>query len=176
MSEGVEVLGVSMLGCLQGLREAGIPEDEVAAMVAQAGLANLDPEGWYPQQPYLDLFRDVEQRFGEGTLRAMARQVPDHAEFPPGIHTLVDALQTLDIAYQLNHRGGTIGRYAYVPFGPKEGLMVCENPYGCAFDLGILEALVARFCPDRTAPVIRHRVGTPCRRFGAEACTYHLLW
>lgn len=176
ISDQVEVLGASVLGCIKGLAMAGVPEGEAASLLAKAGLSNLEPEAWYPQQPYLDLFRDVERRFGEKALRAMARQVPDTSQFPPGIRTLVDALQTLDIAYQLNHRGGPIGHYAYIPLGPKEGLMVCETPYGCAVDLGIIDALMAHFCPEECLPAIRHRVGTPCRRFGAEGCTYHLTW
>lgn len=164
------------MGCIRGLAAAGVPAEEAEALMSQAGLAHLDPQAWYPQQPYLDLLREVERRFGEKALRAMARQVPDTSQFPPGNRNLGDALQTLDIAYQLNHRGGPIGHYACLPLGLREVLLECANPYGCAFDLGILDALAAHLGDAGEVTAIRHQPGTGCRREGGEACTYHIIW
>ncbi len=172
----MEVWGASILGCLQGLERAGLPMDQGLALLAQGGLTDLDPEGWYPQQPYLDMFRALEARFGEVALRVMAAQVPDTSKFPPGIRTLEQAMQSLDIAYQLNHRGGAIGHYACLPLGHRALELVCDNPYGCAFDQGILDALVADFAPAGSRPVVTHAPGTPCRRFGGDSCTYLVNW
>lgn len=172
----MEVWGASILGCLQGLERAGLPIDYARALLAGGGLVELEPEGWYPQQPYLDLFRALEAQFGEGALRVMAAQVPDTSRFPPGIQTLEQAMQSLDIAYQLNHRGGAIGRYACLPLGHRALELTCDTPYGCAFDLGILDALVTDFAPPGSRPVVTHAPGTPCRRLGGEACTYLVNW
>lgn len=172
----VEVLGASMLGCIAGLEKAGLPSGEARSLLAAGGIGDLRPEEWYPQQPYLDLFRQVEERHGEAALRAMARQVPDTSVFPPGIETLEQALQTLDMAYQLNHRGGAIGHYACLPLGPRQLELICENPYGCAFDLGILDALVDHFGPADHHVAITHAAGSACRRQGAEGCSYRITW
>lgn len=172
----VEVWGASMLGCIRGLEKAGLASGEALALLSERGVPEVAPEGWYPQQAYLDMLRELERRHGERALRAMAREVPDTSKFPPGIHTLEQALQTLDFAYQMNHRGGPIGRYACVPLGPHSVELICENPYGCAVDLGILDALVSQFTPPGTRPHITHQLGTPCRRLGAEACTYLITW
>ncbi|HJV22940.1 MAG TPA: hypothetical protein VJ570_09585 [Holophagaceae bacterium] len=172
----MEVWGASILGCIEGLAKAGLPRDVAMAILAQGGVAAVDPEGWYPQQPYLDMFKAIEARYGDEALRAMAGQVPDTSAFPPGIKTLEQALQGLDIAYQLNHRGGRIGHYACMPLGPRALEMVCENPYGCAFDLGILDALIRAFRPKGSKPSILHEAGTPCRRRGGGSCTYQILW
>jgi hypothetical protein len=176
LSKEVQVWGTSMRGCLRGLEAAGVAPDEAKALLEKAGLAVIDAEGWYPQQPYLDMLCEVERRHGEQALRAMARQVPDTSRFPPGLRTLEDALQALDIAYQLNHRGGPIGHYACIPMGPREVLLECANPYGCAFDLGILDALVGHFKPSGATPSVRHQVDSGCRRTGDEACTYRINW
>jgi hypothetical protein len=176
MSKEVQVWGASRMGCLRGLAAAGAPSEDADALMAHAGLDHQDPQAWCPQQPYLDLLREVERRFGEKVLRAMARQVPDTSHFPPGNRSLGDALQTLDIAYQLNHRRGPIGHYACLPLGPREVLLECANPYGCAFDLGILDALTAHFGGAGEIPAIRHQPGTGSRREGQEACTYHITW
>jgi hypothetical protein len=175
-SGGVLVWGTSMLGCIQGLEAAGLPAGEALKLLAKGGVAPVEPEEWYPQQPYLDMLREVERSYGGEGLRAMARQVPDTSKFPPGIKTLEDALQCLDIAYQLNHKGGPIGHYACVPVAPGEIVLECANPYGCAFDLGILDALVQRFKPEGSSPQIRHQAGSGCRRLGDPACTYVITW
>lgn len=172
----VEVWGASMLGCITGLEKAGLPAGEAMGLLRQGGIPEVRPEGWYPQQPYLDMIGAIEQRHGEGALRAMARQVPDTSKFPPGISTLEQALQTLDLAYQMNHRGGAIGHYACLPLGPRDLELICENPYGCAFDLGILDAVVAHFGAPNTHPVVTHQPGTGCRRTGCEGCTYRITW
>ncbi len=176
LSDGVLVWGASMLGCIHGLETAGLPAGEALKLLAKGGVPLVEPEGWYPQQPYLDMLRDVERRYGEEGLRAMARRVPDTSKFPPGIKTLEDALQCLDIAYQLNHSGGPIGHYACMPVAPGEVLLECANPYGCAFDLGILDALIHHFRPSGSQPIIRHQAGSGCRRLGDEACTYVITW
>lgn len=168
--------GASILGCITGLAKAGLPREEALRLLAEGGVPEILPEGWYPQQPYLDMFKALEVRHGQDALRAMARQVPDTSKFPPGIKTLEQALQSLDIAYQLNHRGGRIGHYACVPLGPQALELVCETPYGCTFDLGILDALILGFRPPGSTPVAIHEVGTSCRRRGGQSCTYQITW
>lgn len=172
----MEVWGTSILGCIAGLAKAGLPREEALELLGQGGLHEILPDGWYPQQPYLDMLKAVEARYGESALRTMAAQVPGTSAFPPGIETLEQALQSLDIAYQLNHRGGRIGHYACMPLGPRALQMVCENPYGCAFDLGIMDALIQAFRPSGSRPSIIHEVGTACRRLGGTSCTYQILW
>ncbi len=176
LSDETQVLGASLAGCLQGLITAGFSMDATGDLLRRAGLGAIDPEGWYPQQPYLDLLKEVERTHGEEALRRMAAQVPDTSRFPPGIRSLEEALQGLDIAYQLNHRGGPIGHYGCMPLGPHDLALECENPYGCAFDLGILDALIAAFKPRGARVTLVHQPGSGCRRMGDEACLYRITW
>jgi hypothetical protein len=175
-STGVEIWGASMLGCIEGLTKAGLPPAEGFRLLAEGGIPEVAPGGWYPQQPYLDMLHALEARYGEATLRAMAKQIPDTSRFPPGIGTLEQAVQALDIAYQLNHRGGDIGHYACVPLGPRTLELQCRNPYGCAFDQGILDALIQAFKPEGSRPAITHAPGTSCRRREGPCCTYLITW
>jgi len=86
------------------------------------------------------------------------------------------ALRLLDVAYQVNHRGGPIGRYHLRRFKPGEAEMCCENPYPCDLDLGILERLVERFGTGGSEAGVTHRPGIECRREGATACVFDLRW
>ncbi len=94
----------------------------------------------------------------------------------------------MDIAYHLNHRKngapmfdpatGTmldgIGHYK-TEFLEKErrAIVVCEEPYPCEFDRGLVAALAARFEPmAKTA----HDNDAPCRKKGESSCTYVVSW
>ena len=85
--------------------------------------------------------------------------------------------RSINIAYHMNHRGGEIGTYGFQSTGPRSATMVCRNPYPCAFDRGIIEAMAARFKPDDSVAVsVQHDDSAPCRRHGADSCTYLVTW
>jgi hypothetical protein len=50
--------------------------------------------------------------------------------------------------------------------------MSCDNPYPCAFDLGIIETIASRF--EKTSRV-EHHAGT-CRHRGDDVCHYRVEW
>ncbi len=55
--------------------------------------------------------------------------------------------------------------------------MVSTNHYCCAFDRGVPEGFANRFRPDGiTDVVVRHDDSQPCRKDGADSCTYILTW
>jgi hypothetical protein len=92
------------------------------------------------------------------------------------VDSLDRALLTLDLAYQVNHRGGRIGHYACKRIGHHRMELFCDNPYGCELDLGILEALMHQHGAGEAATRIRHAPGTTCRKEGGRACVYHIAW
>jgi hypothetical protein len=55
------------------------------------------------------------------------------------------ALQSVDVAFQMAHRGGEIGHYKYVDAGLDHYEIHCDNAYSNDFDLGIITSLVERF-------------------------------
>jgi hypothetical protein len=67
-----------------------------------------------------------------------------------------------------------IGHYK-MELVPNENriIMICENPYPCEYDRGIITALANRFeSLARTA----HDSEAPCRKNGADSCTYVVMW
>lgn len=175
-SPTAEIWGGSLLSMVEGLTAAGIPEDAVLALLAKGGILEPVVEGWYPQQSLLDALRAAGERFGEAVLRAAGRAVPSRSKFPPEVDSLDRALLTLDLAYQVNHRGGRIGHYACKRLGHRRMELFCDNPYGCELDQGILETLVARHLGVSAPLRLRHAPKTPCRKDGGRACIYHLEW
>ena len=175
-SPAVEIWGGSLLAMVEGLALAGMPRDESLALLGRAGVLDPDREGWYSHQALLDTLREAGGRYGEGALRAAGRAIPVGSRFPPEVETLERALLTLDIAYQVNHRGGRIGHYTCKPLGPRRMELYCDNPYGCELDQGILETLLAHHAPAENPPSLSHQRGTGCRKEGQRACIYHIEW
>ncbi|HWZ93311.1 MAG TPA: hypothetical protein VNW92_30835, partial [Polyangiaceae bacterium] len=122
------------------------------------------------------------------SLYAIGRGIPENAVFPEQINDIRSGIGSLDVAYHMNHRKGGavmfnpengqmlegIGHYGFQP-SPNENriVCVCENPYACDFDRGIIAAMANRF--EARARTV-HDNEAPCRKKGAESCTYVTVW
>lgn len=184
--EGVEVLGSSMLSLISSL--PAIPF-LVEKYFKEAGLplsSNIDPDGWYSQKKWLVVFKVIADKTGPNTLLNIGKKIPENAKFPENLSSIEEALQSLNIAYHMNHRkdgkvlydAGVllegIGHYTYQkPSKENKIIMICENPYPCAFDRGIISALALRFKPEA---LILHDDTKACRKTGSDSCTFIITW
>jgi hypothetical protein len=172
----IEIWGGCLLGMARGLESQGVAWPQVLELLGRSGIFQPQKEAWYPLPNHLAFLAEVEREHGREVLRVMGRFVPDAARFPPEPDTLEQALHLLDVAYQVNHRRGNIGRYHCQSLAPGHAEMLCENPYPCELDQGILERILERFGGAREALSVTHRSGPHCRRLGAKACLYDLRW
>lgn len=173
---GVEVRGdvvlsfVDVMGAFKSLAE-GILEDN--------GIKDPSPEGWYLQQAWLNSFKTITEQIGPNTLFQLARQIPLSAgasKLYGNIDTLETALFVLDEAYRSSHRGGEVGHYIFVKTGERSGQMHTMNPYPCDFDRGLLDSLTRRFEPVNPYLDVFHNDQAPCKKSGADSCTYTIAW
>lgn len=172
----LEVSGQSLLGVARGLSGTGIPWTDILDLLREFGIDQPQSEGWYHLNPYLAFLGEVERRYGRAALRAMGRAIPETSRFPPDLDSMERVLGRLDVAYQVNHRGGFIGHYQCILTGPGSAEMVCATPYPCDVDAGILERLVARFGSGSPGSGVTHLTEAGCRREGAPACRFVLRW
>jgi hypothetical protein len=173
MAQGVEVNGETVLAIADGM---GLLRARGLQLMAACGITDPQPGRWYPQQAWLDAFRRIGEIHGASVLNLIGQKIPANAQFPPQIDSIEKALAAIDVAYHMNHRGGEIGTYGYQPDGPRAARLTCHNPYPCAFDRGIIEAMAGRFRPlDAKAIQVTHGAG-PCRAQGGDACVYLVRW
>jgi hypothetical protein len=147
----------------------------------------IDRDGWYPQAAWLAAFEGIATTVGTRALFQIGQNVPKHAVFPPSIKEIRGGIASVDVAYHMNHRKNGkpmfdpatgqkakgIGRYGVADAGDRKMTCVCENPYPCDFDRGVLTAIATRF--EKLARVA-HDDRAPCRKAGADSCTYHVAW
>jgi hypothetical protein len=148
----------------------------------------VDRSAWYPLESWLAAYEGIAKEVGPNSLYACGRSIPENAVFPPFVTDIYSGIASIEIAYHMNHRkNGTvmfnpetgqklegIGHYQSQPVeGERRIVCVCENPYPCDFDRGIVAAMANRF--EASARTV-HDNGAPCRKKGAESCTYAILW
>ncbi len=164
-----EVRGVTMLSINQAIGAKALP------VLEKYGIQDINPESWYPQQTYLNAFREID-KMGFFNMVSIGMRIPDLALFPP-IENVHEALSLLNTAYQMNHRHGDIGEYHYEKVSRHEALLVCRNPYPSDFDYGLIYRLVQKFLPhDSKGAVVIRDEGSPTRKKGADSCTYIVRW
>ncbi len=185
--KNIEVNGKTILSVLSGMKGF---EKSAKGILAKNGINNPEPDKWYSQQAWLDAFKEISVKIGEKTLISIGQTIPENAEWPPDIKTIESVMASIDIAYHMNHRYNEtplfdpetgkmsegIGHYNYKKTGDREITMVCENPYPCALDRGIIKAVAKKFMPANSKLDCKEVVFEGCRSKGANKCTYVVSW
>lgn len=169
----VEVAGQAVLSVVDGM---GVMKVLATQMLERHGIRNPEPGLWYPQQPWLDTFREIADQVGPNTVYQIGVKIPENATFPPEIDSIEKALASIDVAYHMNHRDGEIGHYHYTKTGDRSAKMICPNPYPCEFDRGIISAMCRKFKPAEAVVYVTHDDSQACRKKGGESCTYKVSW
>lgn len=190
---GIEVIGQTVYTIFAGFAAfksiAGdiLTAEGIGVIDPNSGFT-LDQAAWYSMDAWLRAFRHVAQELGDPVLFSIGKKIPERAIFPPWVKDIDSAIRSIDIAYHLNHRKQGqvmfntetgqmlegIGHYGYWrEDGKNQIVCVCENPYPCHFDRGIITTLALRFEPTAR---IRHADDKPCRSRGDSSCTYTVTW
>lgn len=173
---GVEVNGQTVTAVVEGAGEvSSVFEDRALEMLAENGIEDPKPDEWYPQQAWLDAFRDISDSIGSQTLRNIGKQIPASADWPPGVDSVAGGLESINDAYHMNHRGGDIGYYEFETVGDKEGKVRCKTPYPCDFDRGIVESVTEEFSPEGAFVDVLEE-SDQCRDDGGDECVYNVMW
>ncbi len=169
----VEVVGQGVLVLIEGV---GTFRPTALKILAEHGISNVQADKWYPQQAYLDAYRQIAEKVGPVTLKLIGRKIPEVALWPPQINSVEAALASIDVAYHMNNRGGEIGSYKFKKTGERTGKMVCHNPYPCLFDIGLVEATAKKFALAGKRVTVTHDDTQECRQKGGETCTLLISW
>lgn len=175
-SPNTEVLGKTVLVVVYAMPAY---ETRIREFMAEEEIAGVGPDDWVLQQSWLNVLAKVTDHFGDYTLRSIGTSIPDHALFPPSVKDFRSAMEALNEAYYLNHRGGDIGYYRLdMPdVDSSRAIIECRNPYPPYFDLGIISALCSKFPPSISASC---KVGWEedhlSRLDGGDACRFLITW
>ena len=171
--QDVEVNGETVLAIVDGM---GILKDRAIGFLEENGIKDPQKGKWYSQQAWLNTFRSISKRVGDKTLEMIGMKIPENANWIEGIDSIHSALESIDKAYHLNHRGGEIGNYGFEKTSDRSAKMVCTNPYPDHFDLGIIKATANKFAPEGTVVDVMIDKSSEIRGEGGNSTTYIITW
>jgi hypothetical protein len=154
-------------------------QDTRRALLEKHGFKSIDPTQWYPQQKWLDVFKDISREIGDKTLYLIGKKVPSKARLPQEINTLEKALHGINVGYRMNHSSGEIGVYEVLDFYEKSRKATVRSsaPYPSEFDRGLIMAFLIRFKPkDSVTYDVILDVTKETRLNGGNSCTYIISW
>ncbi len=146
----------------------------------------VNPEDWYSLEAYLRAFEKIKSEVGPVVLKDTGSYVVEDAVLPPTVADITSGLQSLDVAYHLNHsKGGKpmfdlatgqmeegIGHFHFKQEGPNMAFVRCDTPFPCEFDEGVCRGMARRFRPNAN---VTHD-SKSCRNKGGASCTYVVKW
>lgn len=174
--ENVEVTGATILSLVDAMGEY---QAIGLAYLKRCGIDDLERKEWYSYKSYMNALRLIYEKVGESTLYLIGTRIPKNAVWSPDIETLEQALDTLDIAYQENHRGGDIGYFKFTKTDKDKGVMECKKTYGTPVDKGVIVALTRIFDPAEfsyNTTSVELDESKPNRRTGADTNYFLIHW
>jgi hypothetical protein len=189
---GVEVAGASLAAIVDGFKKyptvAMKHLSRYGLLAGQGKQLEVDKNNWYPLENWLAAYEEIAREIGTNSLYSIGKGIPEAVPFPPEVKDIHACLAAIDVVYHLNHRKDGkvmfnpqtgemlegIGHYKYQPVANEKRIVfVAEVPYPCEFDRGLVTAMAARFEP---MSVTTHDNDAPCRKKGADSCTYVVRW
>ncbi|MFC2136979.1 hypothetical protein ACFLTE_02280 [Bacteroidota bacterium] len=168
--ENVEINGQTVLAIVNAFPDHF--KKEARNILAENGIVDPVPGQWYSQQKWLDTFKFIAEKFGDNTLFSIGKQIPKNAIFPEeSMTSFKEALESINIAYHMNHRNGEIGYYKLLEFDEINSIITfeCKNPYPSEFDKGILTRISRDYSYGNVVSIDRTK---PIREKGGESTTY----
>lgn len=190
---GIEVYGAAIELMLNGFR---ILPSVSLTYLAKYGLASAGANGkpefdrnrWHSQTSWLNMFEAISNEIGPNTLSEIGRQVGATSVGLPSPKDIFAKMRTIDLSYHAAHRRDGVPMYDPTTGAMLEGIghysctlqlasktiiSVCETPYPCDFDLGMIGATASQSEP-RAKTIHDNRAA--CRKNGADSCTYITTW
>jgi hypothetical protein len=170
-----EVYGAAMLAFVTSINYPNFH-----TIMEKHGVVHVDPERWYPQQLWLDIFSDIaSQHGGSADLVSIGMKLVDTAPMPPEMKALPfkDIMLGFDRgSYRMNNRGKDIGGIETVVISDTHLVMIDKTPYPDDFAYGAYYAMARRFLPRGTAFSVKYDESIPRREHGGQATHVHISW
>jgi hypothetical protein len=145
------------------------------------GVADVDPEKWYPEHLLLDALNELAANPNvTPNMVAMGMQVGSIVPMPPELvnPTLEQVLRAWNGVYQSLHRNGDVGTITVDKIDEKHFRIIFDELYPDDFSYGILYGYARRFLPNDTQFVVYYDEQViPRDRGGEEDVTIiHITW
>jgi hypothetical protein len=143
-SEDARISGEAVLASLKALSEYSLSIDE---LLSRNGLKEIKEGQWYDFQSWLNVLKDVSNKYGPNTIftlgKGVANNVPD---LKLDFRSLLD---NIDRGYKMNHVGEDVGYIELELFNEscRSARLKNRTPYPGMYGRGVLVGLIRKFRP-----------------------------
>ncbi len=174
--EGLNMSGASISSALEGL---GVFKAKALVMLKEHGIDNFQSDKSYSLFGWINTVHAIGREVGSFTLNNVGRKIPDKAIWPSEIKDIHAAEASINVAYKMNITGenpkADVGSYHYVKLSENSCRLICDNPFPCDLDQGIIEGIANKFqLPGQIVKVV-HEEGS-CRKSQGKSCSYLVSW
>ena len=167
--KSVQINGQTINSIKKGL----LSEKLATKFIVEAVGENVVEDKFYPAEAFLKALKNIGEKMNSVILKNVGTKIVESAKWPSGIDSLESAMQSISVAYKMNHRpndSAIIGDYIYNKISERECTITATNPYPCDFDEGIVEG-VSRTIEKNV--FITHLEGS-CRKNGDSQCVFQI--
>ncbi|NDJ55212.1 MAG: hypothetical protein GYB68_19240 [Chloroflexi bacterium] len=153
-SEDNEIIGAAMQGFVSTITIADIDD-----LLKRHHMDDIQLDQWYPMQPMLDLFSELEQHPTAMTdFVAIGMKAAEVFPYPPEVSTIGQVMQTLPANHEAVHRNGDIGSVAAEQLGERHWRVTYRAPHPPDVIYGIIYGLARRFAPPENDLIVRREI------------------
>ncbi len=168
------VLGQAMMAFIQSINFTNFQP-----ILSRYNLAKIEPQKWYPQQIWLDVFNEINtNRNSSDNLVSIGMKVVETAQYPPEFESwsLIRQITMMGEIYVMNNRGADIGKITPEIVNDNHVIMHDSTPYPDDFVYGAYYALARRFTAPNFKFSVKFDENIPRRGQGGDATLVHIMW
>jgi hypothetical protein len=162
---------VSGTDVLSMLAATGAFRKTAEQLLADHGIASVQPTEWYSLTAYAAAMHDLERRVGPNAVFRIGKEIPNHSELPAGLDTFEKVAASFAPAFAMNHRKAGSGGIEHEITGPDSATIVSGTPYPCDFDRGVILGFFQKLL--HVAPHYQHD-NLLCKKKGAAVCVHYV--
>jgi hypothetical protein len=140
-------------------------------LLAERGITNVSPEGWYPLAPCAEVVHELEMKIGPNAVFRIGKEVPNHIQLPPGLDSFEKVAGSFGPAFALNHRNAGTGGIEHEITAADSATIVSGTPYPCDFDRGVILGFFQTLL--HLAPHYQHDAQL-CKKRGSAVCVHYV--
>ena len=169
-----EVLGQAMLAFVNSTRS-----ETIHPLLEYHQLLDIEPDAWYPQQVWLDVFSDLANS-GNAMfdLVSVGMQMIRAVDIPMEMRDLSFSQVVMYVVDAVNafNRGDDAGVISCERVDPSHIRIIACMPYPDDFLYGTFYGVAQEFLPLSSNFSVHYDDKIPCRERGGEATVIHVIW
>jgi hypothetical protein len=149
----------------------------IMANYGMTSMNDVDPEGWYPMQMSLDMFKAIEAQPNAMTnMVSLGMKMTEHMPVPEQVDGMIEAMHVLNAMYDAGIQNFSESeKYDITQISERHVQLVDNNPYPHDLIYGFIYGIARRFMPEDASLTVKRTYDNP-EEPNAGGAVYDVTW